>query len=83
MQNSYNHRALLLRSDDNVNLGYVPDLLVDDLASLDLSPENFKVTVSQVNPRPSPIGHRVLCHVQLRWPDGRKPFMSERFAPLG
>jgi hypothetical protein len=82
VQNSHNQKALLLRSDDRVNLGYVPDLLVDDLASLDLSPGNFEVTVAQVNPQPSPVQHRVLCHLRLRWPKEKRPFMSDRFTPI-
>lgn len=82
VQNPYNQKALLLRSADNVILGYVPDLLVDDLRDVDLSANNFKFTVGQVNPPPSPVRHRVLCHLQSRWPDGSKPFMSERFTPI-
>ncbi|HFE45400.1 MAG TPA: DNA-binding protein [Nannocystis exedens] len=84
VQNEYNPNALLLRSDDDqkVNLGYIPDLLVDDLAKLDLARDKFKVTVARVNLRPAPIQHRVLCHLEVRWPEGRTPFTSDRFMPL-
>jgi hypothetical protein len=82
VQNVHNPRALILRSEDKVNLGCIPDLLVDDLAGLDLGRDNFKVTVAQVNPPPSPVQHRVLCHLESRWPEGRRPFMSERFTPI-
>jgi len=82
VQNQYNQDALILRSNDKINLGYIPDLLVDDLASLDLSLDNFEVTVAQVNPHPSPVQHRVLCYLKLRWPDERRPFMSDRFMPI-
>jgi hypothetical protein len=83
VQNQHNPRALLLRSDDKINLGYIPDLLVDDLAQLDLALESFLVTVAQVNPPPAPVQHRVLCRLYARWPAGRLPFTSERFVPLG
>lgn len=82
VQNQHNPKALLLRSEDKINVGYVPDLLVDDLANLDLSRDNFQITVAQVNPPPTPVQHRVLCRVHARWPDERKPFSSARFAPL-
>jgi hypothetical protein len=82
VQNVVNPRALLLRTEDTVNLGYVPDLLVDDLAGLDLSSDNFEVTVAQVNPSPAPVQHRVLCRLQVGWPNGVQPFMSERFKPI-
>jgi hypothetical protein len=82
VQNVVNPKALLLRSDDAINLGYIPDLLVDDLAGLDLSIHNFKVTVAQHNPPPAPVQHRVLCQLQVRWPDGVRPFMSDRFKPI-
>jgi len=82
VQNLHNPRALLLRSDDKINLGYIPDLLVDDLASLDLSLDNFKVTVAQVNLPPAPVQHRVLCQLESSWPEERRPFRSERFQPI-
>ena len=82
VQNQHSSSALLLRSDDKVNLGYIPDLLVDDLAGRDLSFDNFIVTVAQINPHPSPVQHRVLCNLQTRWPDAYRPFMSERFNPI-
>lgn len=81
-QNAHNPRALLLRSHDKINLGYVPDLLVDDLAHLDLARDNFKVTVAQVNLPPAPVQHRVLCQLESRWPAQRRPFTSERFRPI-
>jgi hypothetical protein len=82
VQNQHNPKALLLRTDDKVNLGYIPDLLVDDLAKLDLSSGTFRVTVAQVNPPPSPVQHRVLCHLQASWPTAQQPFASDRFKPI-
>ena len=82
VQNEHNPKALLLRSEDKVNLGYIPDLLVDDLAGLDMSIDAFKVTVAKVNPSPSPIQHRILCNLQASWPTGHRPFASERFTPI-
>lgn len=82
VQNQHNPKALLLRSDDKVNLGYIPDLLVDDFAELDLSSELFKVTVAKVNLPPSPVQHRILCRLQASWPAGQRPFGSERFMPI-
>lgn len=82
VQNEHNPGALLLRSEDKVSLGYVPDLLVDDLARLEFTPDNPVITVARVNPPPSPVQHRLLCHLRGRWPEGLEPFASERFAPL-
>ena len=82
VQNPFNARALLLRSEDKINLGYVPDLLVDDLAELDFSPDAFEVTVARVNSHPAPVRHRILCQLKTRWPPSRRPFASPRFEPL-
>jgi hypothetical protein len=83
VQNQHNPNALLLRTEDKINLGYIPELLVDDLAELDITPDTFKVTVAKVNPPPSPIQHHISCNLRASWPAGRRPFASERFEPIG
>lgn len=82
VQNEFNAEALLLRTADKVAVGYVPDLLVDDLSRLSLAPDNPVVTIERVNAPPSPAQHRVLCRLHARWPAGLRPFASERYAPL-
>lgn len=82
VQNEFNPHALLLRSEDKVNLGYVPDMLLDDLNRLECTADNPVVTVDRVNPPPSPVQHRLLCRLRAHWPAGMSPFNSERYQPL-
>lgn len=82
VQNEFNPHALLLRSDDKVNLGYIPDLLVDGLSSLDFDEAGPVVTVARVNPPPSPVQHRVLCELRAVWPAGKHPFSGEQYRPI-
>lgn len=81
-QNEFNPQPLLLRSGDKVNLGFVPDMLLDELCRLDYTPDNPVVTVVRVNPPPSPLQHRVLCRLTAQWPAGMSPFNSDRYQPL-
>lgn len=82
VQNKHNPDALLLRSEDKINLGYIPDLLVDDLTRRELTPDNPVITVVRVNLPPSPVQHRVLCRLQASWPERREFFKSDRFLPI-
>lgn len=82
LQNDFNSRALLIRSEDKINLGYIPDLLVDGLGSLEFTRDQPVVTVSRVNPSPAPVQHRVLCELRAQWPAGQHPFSAEQYEPL-
>jgi hypothetical protein len=82
VQNKHNPGALLLRSEDKINLGYIPDLLVDDLTRFELTPGNPVINVVRVNLPPSPVQHQVLCRLQAPSPQGLKPFTSDRFLPI-
>lgn len=81
-QNRHNHRAVMLRTDDNCLLGYIPDYLADDVALLREKDAPLIVQVERVNPPPTPQGHRLLCRLQAQWPAGHEPFSDERFQPL-
>jgi hypothetical protein len=81
-QNPHNLRAVMLRTGDNVLLGYVPDYLADDVALLRKNEAPLLVHVERVNPPPAPQGHRLLCRLQARWPVDHAPFSDERFQPL-
>lgn len=81
-QSPHNPRAVMLRTDDNFLLGYVPDYLADDVALLRENEAPLAVHVERVNPRPAPQAHRLLCRLQARWPVDHAPFSDESFQPL-
>jgi hypothetical protein len=81
-ENSHNPHALMLRTDDNYLLGYIPDYLADDVNLLRKQGAPLGVLVERVNPPPAPQGHRLLCRLQARWPAGYQPFKDELFQPL-
>lgn len=84
VQNPYDRRAIALRTDDRINVGYLPRYLLEDawqlLEKCDL--DFVKVTVQKVNPAPAPIQQRLLCHLRSCWPDGFKPFSTDTYQPL-
>ena len=64
-------------------LGYLPDLLLQDVHAALESGGELRVSVERVNLPPEPIQHRLLVRVEL-WStvDGFKPFTAEPFQPL-
>lgn len=81
--NEVNHLALRLAGDDQEQIGWVPDYLVEHFHDLrDLNGADPIVTVEHVN-GPAVAPHmRVLCRVTAPWPDGYEPFSSIEFQPI-
>lgn len=81
-QNEANPSAVALRSADKHLLGYIPDYLITDIATLIARQVPMNVFTERVNPPPAPLHYRVLCRLEARWPDGFVPFQGERFQPI-
>lgn len=81
--NPVNGRALLLAGDEQEQIGWVPDYLVEHFHDLrDLNGADPAVTVEHIN-GPDVAPHmRVLCRVTAPWPDGYQPFSSIEFQPI-
>lgn len=81
-QNEFDQQAVLLRTQDNYLLGYVPMYFVSDMAQLLQCQPALQITVHKVNLPPAPIHNRILCVMQGPWPAGYKPFSAQMFLPL-
>lgn len=82
LQNEHNPKALLLRSDDGHNLGYLPDYMVEDVNLLVERPGSLEILVEQVNPPPISVHHRVLCRLVAHWAGDFRPFASSLYRSL-
>jgi len=81
LQNPVDPRALLLRTEDNCPVGFLPRPLLDDTWKLLDRKEEVAVFVERVNPPPLPIQQRVLCKMQVTAPDGFSPCSGEACQP--
>ncbi|MBR8828887.1 MAG: HIRAN domain-containing protein [Gomphosphaeria aponina SAG 52.96 = DSM 107014] len=82
-QNHYDPLALLLRTEDNYNVGYCPRYLVDDLHQLiEKNPQKLNLQVERVNPAPTPIQFRLLCNLTAQWDADFQPFSTTDYQPL-
>lgn len=80
-QNEKARYALLLRTESNRLVGYLPEYLAAELGKSDPNAgTHIRVTVEKVNPAPAPIHHRLLCRVEL--PPGRPLFLGDQYAPI-
>lgn len=65
------------------HIGFAPRYLRRDLQTVhDASPTESRVTVTRINPAPTPMQFRVLATVDARWPEGFRAFAGREFAPL-
>ena len=84
-QNRHDRYAVLLRTDDSVELvGYSPRYLGRDFRGLlkENGPRDVLVTVERVN-REAPLNLRLLCKLLAPWPDGFEPCSDNSYKPLG
>jgi hypothetical protein len=81
LQNPKNSRALRIFTNDDCQLGYLPDYLVDDVHLLNESNGEARVVVEQVNHPPIGAHHRLLCKLIARWPEGFNPYSSPAYEP--
>jgi hypothetical protein len=82
LQNPYNRKAVLLVTDDNSTIGFVPDYLCDDVSALLARPTQVEVRVAQVNEPHVPAQNRVLCRLTAFAPPGFHPLSSPMFRPI-
>ena len=83
LQNPYDSRALVLRTEDCHQVGYCPRYLAQDFFKLVCDfPEQVKVEVERVNPAPTPLQFRLLCNLTAPWQDGFEPFSAPSYQPL-
>lgn len=72
-----------LRTEDGYLVGYCPRYLLDNLLEvLRQYPEQVKVKVDRVNPPPTPLQLRLLCHLKADLPSGFYPFSNAMYQPV-
>ena len=81
-QNPAAPNAILLRTRDFVNVGFMPTYLVGDAHELQQSCEVCEVYVDRINLPPIPLQQRLLCRLAACWPDGFVPYSSEMYLPI-
>lgn len=81
-QNSADNRALALRTEDRVIVGYFPRYLLDDAFELLRSCLVVEVFVARVNPAPAPLQQRLLCRLEACWPLGFRPYCGPQYRPI-
>lgn len=82
-QNQYDDNALLLRTKNNLNLGYCPRYLTKDIINLlEINPQSVQVFVEKINLSPAPIQLRLLCSLTAPWYDHFSPFRDEIYQPI-
>lgn len=84
VQNPVDSRALALRSDDQIIVGYVPRYLLEDAWQLleKCGWDVVEVFVDKVNLPPAPLQQRLLCRMKSCWPDGFVPFAGPTYQPI-
>ena len=83
VQNPYDSKALLLRTEDHHNLGYCPRYLAADIFdALQQNPQSVCVRVERVNPAPTPIQFRLLCNMIVQWKHNFVPFSSQDYQSI-
>ncbi len=83
IQNQFDSRALILRTEDLHFVGYCPRYLNQDFFELVChSPQQVNVTVERVNPPPTPIQFRLLCSLTAKWSDNFHPFSDPAFQTI-
>lgn len=83
LQNPFDSRALVLRTEDRHQVGYCPRYLVPDLFELVAKfPQSVTATVERVNPPPTPLQFRLLCNLTAPWMEGFEPFSGTSYEPI-
>jgi hypothetical protein len=82
LQNPVNRNAVLLRTERQMVLGYVPDFLCQDVAFLLRNGNVVRVDVAKVNDINVPVQHRVLCRMRLEPPADYVFLSAPKFQPM-
>jgi hypothetical protein len=81
-QNEYDDRALALRTDDRVIVGYLPGFLLGEALQLWNQCQDILCQVAKANPPTLPLQQRLLCRLETCWPEEHRPFAGKSFQPL-
>lgn len=88
VQNPYDPHAYALRTaekrrQDMHLLGYLPRYLASEFKRLpEEAIREARIEIERVNVSPAPIHFRVLCRLEMRWPEGFTPFSAEDYHSL-
>ena len=75
--------AVQIQTDDYHMIGWVPDYLARDLATMLVAASGgYTARVVKVNPQPAPPRHRVLIELRGPWDEECEPMSSQDFRPL-
>ncbi|MCY4621221.1 MAG: hypothetical protein OXD34_05215 [bacterium] len=82
--NEYNPQAVLVRTPEGKDVGWVPDYLVEmvhDLRGL-TGEEAVSVTAEHINPPDVAPSMRLICRLKVPWPDHYEPLTGPEFQPI-
>ena len=83
LTNPMTSRAVQIQTRDYHMIGWVPDYLARDLATMvGGASDGYAAHVVKVNPQPAPTRHRVLIEIRGPWDGEREPMSGEDFRPL-
>lgn len=82
MQNRVDKEAIMLRTEGNCPIGFLPRFLLSDTWALLHLGEKVKIFVEQVNPPPAPIQQRILCKMKARRPADFAPGRGRVYDPV-
>ncbi len=74
-------RLRIVRAD-GAALGFVPQILTEDLDLLRERGANLEARAMRVNLQPAPVSHRLLVVIRAAHPSGFAPMATNRFEPL-
>jgi len=80
-QNPFESDALLLRTRDNLIVGYCPSYLLDDMNEMRRY-KGIEVCVERVNDESAPLQFRLLCRLIFPQMQNHRPFSSGNYAPV-
>jgi hypothetical protein len=83
IQNPYDLKALLLRTEECHSIGYCPRYLAADIVEvLQQKPQSVCACVERVNPAPTPIQLRLLCSMTIEGNNNFAPFNSQDYQSI-
>lgn len=74
--------AIQVREGAGVQVGFVPNTLLEDLHDLRKLGSKIEVFAERVNPDPAPVQLRLLCRLEAGAVRGYSPFATTRYEPI-
>jgi hypothetical protein len=81
-QNPADPDAIMIRTEDNHLLGWVPRYYCADIHDLRRRGQVIDVTVKHVNPASTPSWLGVMCRIEAPWPEGFRALSAPEYEPL-